>query len=74
MQIIVKSESYRSPYRSYVFSVKDIPDNKLWFSGALHFKGYAQNDEFAMGHLQNREELITQKLQEIAEIIYKDIV
>ena len=75
MQITVKSEpSHSSPYQSYVFSVKDVMHNKLWFGGEFNFKGYTQNDEFVMQHLQNREELIRQKLQEIADIIYKDIV
>ena len=73
MEIIVKSEGFRNPYRSYVFSIKDTPDNKLWFGGSINFKGYPDDDEFIMSHLHDREELIREKLQEIADIIYKDI-
>lgn len=73
MEIFVKSDGFCIPYRTYVFSVKDLTNNKLWFGGEINFKGYFENDEFVMNHLHNREELIKQKLQEIVDIIYKDI-
>ena len=75
MEIIVKSQT-NGPYKTYVFSIKDTPENLLWFGGTLNFKGIfvpqTPNNPI-MGHLEGREELIREKLQEIADIIYKDI-
>jgi len=73
MEVIIKHED-NPPYRTYVFSVRDAPENKLWFGGEFNFKGYINEDLFVMSHLEQREELIREKLQEIADIIYKDII
>ena len=75
MEIIVKPQP-NGPYMTYLFSVKDTPENLLWFGGTINFKGIfvpqALNHPI-MNHLEGREELIREKLQEIADIIYKDI-